>query len=136
MNTVEVNGKPEAVTGIVWELRRLLATTSEETPYCVLSRQNTQVLLEILTQQPADNPLLEEVEKVLTPIEFRLYKTLYQAQGMTVLSEELLQRAGTKTESSLWVHVRRLRLKLEAKAKQWGVVETVRERGYFLSLAA
>ncbi|MGD9729520.1 MAG: winged helix-turn-helix domain-containing protein [Nitrospiraceae bacterium] len=117
---------------LIVELERKVAGVSADAPYCVLSRELVRQLIVALGQPQAEDPWLLEIQGGTTPIEFRIYRALYQAKGRIVEHASLLGSAGVATLESLWVHVRRLRMKVEAHG--WGKIETVRERGYFLEV--
>jgi DNA-binding response OmpR family regulator len=70
-----------------------------------------------------DNPL------DLTPIEGRIYRTLSLALEHDVDYATLMNAAGIKTHESLWVHMRRLRTKLEPSTQR---IRTISEYGYRL----
>lgn len=65
----------------------------------------------------------------LTPIEGRIYRTLSLAIEHDVDYTTLMNAAGIKNHESLWVHMRRLRTKLEATNQR---IRTIREYGYRL----
>jgi DNA-binding response OmpR family regulator len=72
----------------------------------------------------------------LTPIENRLLALLYQRRGHIVAPGHLLAvawgEARNGTSASLWVHIRRLRSKIEPDPAHPRYVITVRGRGYSL----
>lgn len=70
-----------------------------------------------------DNPL------DLTPIEGRIYRTLSLSLEHDVDYTTLMNAAGVHTSESLWVHMRRLRTKLEATNQR---IRTIRQYGYRL----
>jgi DNA-binding response OmpR family regulator len=119
---------------LIGELRRVVALASNDAPYCVLSRRQVEAVLALLAEAPLADPWLVKAEKTLTPTEFRLYRALYLARGVTVDKRDLLHGAGIEKAETLWVHVRRLRCK--ALEMALGKIETVRERGYFLEVVA
>ncbi len=80
---------------------------------------------------------LASMEIHLTPIENRLLRHFYQHLGKTVDFQSLIQVAGMRcaddldaAHNSLWVHIRRLRLKLEKRSTLR--LFTVRTVGYRL----
>ena len=68
-----------------------------------------------------------EMRLQLTPIEVAIYRMLVGTDG-PVSSQRLVAASNCKSPGSLWVHTRRLRLKL--KAHRAGHIETVRSEGY------
>ena len=72
----------------------------------------------------------------LTPTENRILRTLFSNRGRVVSSSSLLSKAWDPvrqgTIESLWVHIRRLRAKIEADPDNPRYVVTVRGRGYCL----
>lgn len=82
---------------------------------------------------------LAVLERRLTPIENRLARHLWQHKGQTVTSESLIHAAGMRcaddmaaANKSLWVHINRLRTKLEKHAQhaQHMRIVSIRGRGY------
>lgn len=133
MNTINtMNDSGE----LVFVLQQKLTGTSAVEPYCVLSRELLLRVIAVLRdgEGPVDDGWLAKVEQGLTATEFRIYRALYRAQGRTLTPEALKKAVGRPNMSSdsLWVHTRRLRLKLSKWG--WGRVETVRTSGYFLAL--
>jgi DNA-binding response OmpR family regulator len=80
--------------------------------------------------------VLDQHRIPLTPTEGRLLHTLYTSRGQVLSPGALLARAwGTGrqgTRHALWVHLRRLRTKLEPTPSQPRYIVTVRGRGYYL----
>lgn len=70
------------------------------------------------------------IEWGFTPIERRLYQIL-AASEQVVTYAELQRKANIESLSSLWVHMRRLRLRME-KLKNGRQIYTVRGLGYVL----
>lgn len=72
----------------------------------------------------------------LTPTENRLLKTLYEHRGSVITPAFLLANAWKSDQAgsleSLWVHIRRLRSKIEPDPTAPVYVVTVRGRGYYL----
>lgn len=80
---------------------------------------------------------LASLERHLTPIENRLLRHFWQHKGRTVDFATLIHAAGMRcaddmeaAKASLWVHIRRLRMKLEERSTLR--VLTVRTIGYLL----
>lgn len=121
--------------GLVDELKRLLALASDEAPYCVLSRRQVAHVVEMLGalgDVPTGDPWLEQIEDSLTPIEYRIYKTLYDAKEGVVAMDTVWELSRARTVNSLWAHMRRLRDKCVMYGL--GEIETVRSKGYMLVL--
>ena len=83
--------------------------------------------------------LVDDQQVPLTPTETRILRTLYKARGELVTPEELLVESWDATTregsmASLWVHVRRLRTKIEADVKNPRYIVTTRGRGYRMPL--
>ena len=73
----------------------------------------------------------------LTPTENRILRALFRNRGRTVSSTSLMSQAWGDpvrhgTIESLWVHIRRLRAKIEVDPDNPHYVTTVRGRGYCL----
>lgn len=119
---------------LIIELERRAATMTDDTPYCVLSRELVSRMIDALGQPPVEDPWLMEMQQKLTATEYRLYHVLYRARGKPVKNAVLLNYTGIEQLSTLWVHIRRLRVK--AQVHGWGVIKTVKECGYFLELAS
>lgn len=117
---------------LVIELERKAAGMTDETPYCVLSRSMVHRVIDALGRPPVEDLWLMEVQRRLTPTEFRIYQALYRARGKAVENALLLRGARIAQLETLWVHVRRLRMKAEMYGL--GEIKTVRECGYFLEM--
>ena len=80
--------------------------------------------------------MVDGKQVALTPIESRLLHLLYMNRGRVVAPEVLMSKAwGEGSEGSpgsLWVHVRRLRNKLERNPDRPRYLITVRGQGYVL----
>jgi DNA-binding response OmpR family regulator len=81
--------------------------------------------------------ILDREQIQLTPTESRILRTLYDARGELVSPEELLTQTWDTTLregslASLWVHVRRLRTKIERDVKNPRYVVTKRGKGYLM----
>lgn len=125
----------KTMTDLITELNRVLALASDETPYCVLSRRQVQqVVAALATKGHASvvDPWLAAIEDSTTPIEYRIYKALYDARGGVVAMDTVWELSRARTVSSLWAHMRRLRDK--CALYDWGDIETVRMKGYMLLL--
>lgn len=73
----------------------------------------------------------------LTPIEYRLLQTFWQRRGQVLSPGLLLASAWTSLHGgghrTLWVHIRRLRRKIETDPDQPHYIVTVLGQGYCLS---
>jgi len=120
------------MTALVSELKMVLAVASDEAPYCVLSLRQVLAVVAVLEAAPgmpvAGDPWLAKVEAVLTPIEYRIYRELYRAQGQVVAANAVFKESRARTVTSLWVHMRRLRDK--CMRYDLGEIQTVRQKGY------
>ena len=67
----------------------------------------------------------------LTPVESKILKTLFESRGKIVSQERLLTQV--KSANALFVHIRRLRSKIEMDPSKPQVLHTARGQGYFLS---
>lgn len=107
-----------------------LERTPDHVPHVYIGRDEAQQIVTLLQQRADGDPLLADLERHLTPIEYRIVRKLREA-GSVVAPDALAEAADVATKSSLWVHIRRLRKKLEAK--QLGIeIDTIRGRGYAL----
>lgn len=67
----------------------------------------------------------------LTATERAIYHALSLANGQLVTFEELVEAINSRSIKSLWVHIRRLREKLDT-AGEGEEIDTIRSRGYLL----
>ena len=88
-------------------------------------------------QQHALPAVLAQTERHFTPIENRLLRHLWQHKGETIALESLINAAGMRctddmkaAQASLWVHIRRLRVKLQKRSALR--ILTIRTIGYQL----
>lgn len=65
----------------------------------------------------------------LTNTELALYRALAMADGQPVDIEEMIPLVRSRSKAALWVHIRRLRVKLAGTGEH---VDTVQRRGYML----
>ncbi|MEI6650291.1 MAG: response regulator transcription factor [Candidatus Moraniibacteriota bacterium] len=76
---------------------------------------------------------------VLTPNEFRIFRTLYENRGKVVSRESLMERTlgnfDYLSDRTLDTHVRNLRHKLEEDPRHPMLIETVRETGFKFRVA-
>jgi DNA-binding response OmpR family regulator len=91
---------------------------------------------EILLDQSTHMVTVREVEAALTPIEFDLLAILMRSPGRVFTRTELVDRLTdsgfTGLDSTLNVHVRNLRLKIEPDPARPSLIETVFGIGYRL----
>lgn len=80
--------------------------------------------------------LIDDEQIALTPIEGRILHTLYDSRGQVLSANQLLSKAWDPlrpgTVESLWVHIRRLRNKIEEDSENPKYVVTIRGQGYCL----
>jgi DNA-binding winged helix-turn-helix (wHTH) protein len=80
--------------------------------------------------------MVNEQRVLLTPIETRLLQTLYQQRGRALSPGYLMTHTWTAddpgTVASLWVHLHRLRTKLEQNPARPQYILTRRGQGYYL----
>lgn len=73
----------------------------------------------------------------LTPIEGRILRILHRQQGQIVpyktLTSEIWQTVDDKQLNALWVHIQRLRTKIESNPREPRHLLTVRGNGYYLT---
>lgn len=124
--------KPFYFGELLARVRRVLLRTSVEH-----TSQPEEVVDERLrlnfTQQYA---IVGSNKVALTPIENRIIHVLYTHRGRTIAPDTLLAKVwgpnGKGTIDSLWVHVRRLRDKIEADPNRPRYIVTMRGQGYCL----
>ncbi len=109
-------------------LTEALERTPEHIPHVYIGREEAQLIVTLLQQRAAGDPLLVELERHLTPIEYRIVRKLRETDGV-VAPEALLEATEVPTKASLWVHIRRLRTKLVGRGV---AIDTIRGRGYVL----
>jgi len=88
---------------------------------------------EIITPlQIADDPVLRirSMETRLTPTEWFMLVAMNEKYGQCLTHEAITDRTGCNLYS-IWVHIRRLRIKLEQLRTPYEIV-TIRSRGYSL----
>lgn len=112
---------------VLQELTQVVQSTSQRHNYIRIDRGLANDILRILNRTDAPSAMLSEAERHLTPNEFRIFRALYQAK-MMVTYGQLMNHTGIETIDSLWVHIRRLRVKLAKH--EMGSIDTIRERGY------
>lgn len=122
--------KPFAFSELLARIERVLRRVS-----CGFGSDTDLVIDERLRINFAQQyAVIDEAQVPLTPIECRIMQTLYQNRGRVLPAEFLLQRSWEATRQgtiqSLWVHIRRLRSKIEADPDHPQYVVTVRGQGY------
>lgn len=115
---------------LIHQLYQRLATTSDETPYCIIPRSLLVTAINAIDHIPpaTTDPLLSTIEKEATAKEFRLLMRLAEAWGSPVTHANLMAAASIDTLNSLQVHFSRLRAKLAENG--WGQIVPVRHIGY------
>lgn len=126
--------KPFAFSELLARIERVLRRVS-----CGLGNDADVTIDERLHINFAQQYALVDAEQIpLTPIECRIMQTLYQNRGRVLPAEFLLQRSWDSgrqgTIQSLWVHIRRLRSKIEADPDHPQYVVTVRGQGYCMQI--
>ncbi|MCB0108505.1 MAG: helix-turn-helix domain-containing protein [Caldilineaceae bacterium] len=116
------------VPKLATQLSTIIQQTPTYRPHIELGRSFAEELVTALEKINAKDSIIDKAEQVLTPTEFRIWRMLYQL-GTVVDTETLLEVSDTKTEASLWVHMRRLRNKL-IMYSELGNVVTVHGKGY------
>jgi DNA-binding response OmpR family regulator len=124
--------KPFAFSELLARVKRVLARTTTE-----LSSDPEQVIDDHLRINFAQHYAVVDGEQLtLTPTETRLMHILYNNRGRVLSAGFLLAKAWEPvhrgTVESLWVHVRRLRNKIEPDPDHPRYVVTVRGQGYCL----
>lgn len=118
------------VPHLATQLSAIIQQTPIYRPHIELGRSFAEELVTALQRINVKDGTVNQAEQILTPIEFRIWRTLYQL-GNVVDANLLLDVSGAKSEPSLWVHVRRMRDKLTIHP-ELGQIDTVRGRGYML----
>ena len=116
------------VPKLATQLSAIIEQTPTYRPHIELGRSFAEEIAKALAKVNAKDSVLDKAERVLTPIEFRIWRTLYQT-GTVIDAGTLLEVSGTKNEGALWVHMRRMRDKLMI-CQELGDVVTVHGRGY------
>ncbi len=124
--------KPFAFSELLARIQRVLVRSSNGT-----RADPEQVIDEQLRINFAQNyAVLNDKQLTLTPTEVRLIHTLYSNRGRVLSAGFLLAKAWEPahggTVESLWVHIRRLRNKIEPDPENPRYVVTVRGQGYCL----
>jgi DNA-binding response OmpR family regulator len=78
--------------------------------------------------------VLQQKQVLLTPTEARLLQVLYQRRGQMVTSHDLMTALWQQETdiNALWVHLSRLRSKIEPTPQRPRYIVTVRKNGYVL----
>jgi DNA-binding response OmpR family regulator len=124
--------KPYVFSELLARIRRVLTRSSTET-----HADPEQVIDERLRINFAQQyAIVDDNQLVLTPTETRLLQALFANRGRVLSPGYLLSKAWdpthTGTVESLWVHIRRLRSKIEPDPDQPRYLVTVRGQGYCL----
>ncbi|NJN84855.1 MAG: response regulator transcription factor [Caldilineaceae bacterium] len=124
--------KPFIFAELLARMRRVLLRSAAHRPADLES-----VIDERLRANFPQQYVLVDGKKLdLTPMENRLLHVLFKNRGRVLSAKFLLEKGWEATESgtlgSLWVHVRRLRKKIEPDAKHPRYLVTVRGQGYCL----
>jgi DNA-binding response OmpR family regulator len=124
--------KPFAFSELLARIQRVMARSSTDA-----QADPEQVIDEHLRINFAQNyAVLNDNQITLTPTEVRLMSILYNNRGRVLSAGFLLAKAwdpaSQGTVESLWVHIRRLRNKIEPDPEHPRYVVTVRGQGYCL----
>lgn len=114
---------------VLQELSQAVQSASMEHTYIKIDRTLANGLLDALNRTDAPSSELVKAERKLTFTEYLIFRALYQA-GRMLTYGELMTIAEIKTVDTLWVHIRRLRVKLMLYGM--GSIDTIRRRGYIL----
>ena len=124
--------KPFEYPELLARVRRVLTRTTPEQNLNPETKLDDRLSVNFAQQYVVING--EQV--VLTPTENRILRTLYANRGRVISPSFLLAKAWEPvrqgTVESLWVHVRRLRSKIEEDPNNPQYVTTVRGQGYCL----
>lgn len=120
----------ERVMSVTTTLRGLQRCLPADGSPVVINREIFDEIVEAVgiveVQRERRAQLLDEFLENATATERKILQALYDAGGVVVATEKFRM-----AEETLWVHVRRLRVKIE-NLKAPFRVETVRSRGYRL----
>lgn len=124
--------KPFAFSELLARIQRVIARAASDP-----QADPEQVIDERLRINFAQNyAVLDDKQITLTPTEVRLLNILYSNRGRVLSAGFLLAKAWEPvhrgTVESLWVHIRRLRNKVEPDPEHPRYVVTVRGQGYCL----
>ncbi len=124
--------KPFAFSELLARIQRVMARSAVES-----QADPEQMIDERLRINFAQNyAVLDDNQITLTPTEVRLMSILYNNRGRVLSAGFLLAKAwdpvNRGTVESLWVHIRRLRNKVEPDPEHPCYVVTVRGQGYCL----
>jgi DNA-binding response OmpR family regulator len=112
---------------VLRELTQAVQRTSQARTYIKIDRTLASGLIDALNRTDVSSSELSKAERWLTYTEFRIFRALFQA-GHMLTYNELMSAAEVDTIDALWVHIRRLRVKLEVH--KMGYIDTIRGRGY------
>lgn len=107
------------------ELTQMVERTPKSRTQIMIDRTLADRLMGTLARNVEQAKFLFEAEHVLGYKEFRLLRALYQANGEMVTNDSLQYCADIDNLDTLWVHIRRLRIKLAQYSM--GSINTVRE---------
>jgi DNA-binding response OmpR family regulator len=124
--------KPFHFGELMARIRRILMRTTSEPPVSPEEMIDERLRINFAQQYViADNQRIS-----LTPIENRIMHVLFSHRGRTIAPETLLAKVWSPhqkgTVESLWVHVRRLRDKIEPDPDKPHYIVTMRGQGYCL----
>ncbi len=124
--------KPFAFPELLARVRRILMRTTADAAANPEIEVDERLHINFVQQYV----VLDDEQIPLTPTETRILQTLHQHRGRVLSPSYLLSKVWDPVRKgsveSLWVHIRRLRSKIEADPENPHYVVTVRGRGYCL----
>ena len=112
---------------VLQELTQAVQRTSMARTYIKINRDLASGLMDALNRTDAPSSELTKAERLLTYTEFKIFRALFQ-YGHMLTYNQLITVAEINTVDALWVHIRRLRIKL--MLRNMGRIDTIRSRGY------
>jgi DNA-binding response OmpR family regulator len=124
--------KPFHFAELLARVRRILLRTASEPPVSPEEQIDERLRINFAQQYV----VVAQDRISLTPIENRILHVLYTHRGRTISPETLLAKVWSPHQKgsleSLWVHVRRLRDKIEPEPDKPSYIVTMRGQGYCL----
>lgn len=121
--------KPFRLRELLMRMRAVLRRAAPPAP------AESHITLGSLTLERSKHELLQNNQPIeLTPLEFFILETLMQAPGQVIrradLATRLIEQGFSGSESTLKIHIRNLRIKLNDDLQQPRYIETVFGIGY------